>query len=154
MHTLYIDALAITRRANGRMAIGCRHGYDSESNHESAQNQMFFAWVISRFQSKIGKAFWVMIQFDLNPREAARAKSRYESIHGESAWVMSSVRHGLGRPMGHGLGRQWVRAGLKFLRNEWALDGPGLEFWNFMNNAAGEIIYIKSTFILLCNTGE
>ena len=25
----------------------CRHGYDSESNHESTQNQMFFARVMS-----------------------------------------------------------------------------------------------------------
>ena len=33
-----------------------------------------------------------------------------------------------GPPMGHGLGRQWVWAGLEFLRNEGALDGPGLEF--------------------------
>ena len=32
-----------------------RHGYGSESNHESAQNQMFFAWVMSWFESKIGK---------------------------------------------------------------------------------------------------
>ena len=51
-----------------------------------------------------------------------------------------------GLPMG------W--AGLEFVRNEWALDGPGLEFLNCMNNAAGEIIYIKSNFIVLFNTVE
>ena len=69
-----------------------------------------------------------------------------------SEWVHSSVRHGLGRPMAHGLGHQWVWAGLEFLRHEWALDGPGLEFWNCMNNAVGEIIHIKSNFIVLFNT--
>ena len=30
--------------------------------------------------------------------------------------------------MGHGLGRQWVWAGLEFLVNELDFDGPGLEF--------------------------
>ena len=65
-----------------------------------------------------------------------------------------SVRHGLGWPMGHGLGRQWVWGGLEFFRKEWALDGPGLEFGNCVNNAAGEIIYIKPNLIVLLHTRE
>ena len=47
-----------------------------------------------------------------------------------------------------------VWAGLEFFRNEWALDGPGLEFRNCMNNAAGKIIYIKPNLIVLLNTVE
>ena len=50
----------------------------------------------------------------------------------------NSVRHGLGRPnapwAGPPVGLGW--AGI--VRNEWALDGPGLEFWNCMNNTTGE----------------
>ena len=29
----------------------CRHGYDSELNHETIRNEMFFAWVMRRFKS-------------------------------------------------------------------------------------------------------
>ena len=49
--------------------------------------------------------------------------------------------------MGHGLGRQWVWAGPGIVRNEWALDGPGLEFGNCMKNAAGEIILTISYIV-------
>ena len=35
--------------------VSGRHGYDSESSHDSTQNKMFFAWVRSRFESKSWK---------------------------------------------------------------------------------------------------
>ena len=40
----------------GRIIVS-RHGCDSESNHESTQNQSLFAWVMSWFDSKMGKHF-------------------------------------------------------------------------------------------------
>ena len=40
----------------------------------------------------------------------------------------NSARHGLGRPMGYGLGYQLVWAGPEIVGSECALDGPGLEF--------------------------
>ena len=73
--------------------------------------------------------------------------------------VVSGADHsvfvmGWAGPWAMGWARAGAWAGLEFLRNERALDGPGLEFLNFMNNATGEIIYIKSNFIVLFNAGE
>ena len=59
------------------------YGYDSESD------QIFFVFIMSRFESKSGKVFWVMSQFDFIPREVTRALSRSDSIRGEFPWVVS-----------------------------------------------------------------
>ena len=60
-----------------------RHGYGSESNHESTRNQMFLAWLMSRFESKSGRAIW----FD-----SQESRSSHEPIcinTWESTWVVS-----------------------------------------------------------------
>ena len=51
--------------------LAARHGwYDSESNHEATQNLMFFAWVMSWFESKNGESLWVMSQSESIPGES------------------------------------------------------------------------------------
>ena len=68
-----------------------RHGCDSESNHESTQNQMFFVWVMSLFESK--------------NREAFSVTSRSEPILGNplDSWVDSKSIPG--KPL-----EQWVES--------------------------------------------
>ena len=68
-----------------------RHGYDSESNHESTHNQMLFAWVMSWLESKNYKHFesWVNLNKYLwNPLESWVDS---ESIPGKpvESWVES-----------------------------------------------------------------
>ena len=67
---------------------------------------MFFAWVMSLFESKSVEAFWVLSQFDFIPREDTQAMSQSYSIPGESAWVLSWIWvNSVENCLSHGLNR-------------------------------------------------
>ena len=60
---------------------GVRYGYDSDSNHESTQNQIFFAWVMSWFCVNSWKTTWLMNGIDSSLRDTAWVMSWFESRH-------------------------------------------------------------------------
>ena len=67
------------------------NGCDSELNHESTQNQMPFAWVISWFESKNKEALWVMSQAESIPGKPTWAMSWFWVTSCKAAWVMSWI---------------------------------------------------------------
>ena len=71
------------------MVLPSRHGYDSESNHESTQNQMLFAGVITWFETNSGEAFWVMSQSGSLPGESTWVMSQFWVDSWKTSWVMS-----------------------------------------------------------------
>ena len=72
--------------------FSARHGYDSEVNHESTQNQMFFAWVMSRFESIPGdllKYELILSRFPGKPLETWVDLNQYLGIRLSRELILS-----------------------------------------------------------------
>ena len=80
---------------NTHITLQSRQRYDSESNHESIQNQMFFCLSQSWFESKNGEANWVMSQSESIPGEYTRVRNWLWVNSRKAIWVMSQINSNL-----------------------------------------------------------